>query len=148
MNDQDWIHSFINCMPFGAHAPQEDIDRAHNIVKQLQQENVALTYFENAANEKILRLEQEKIESALHAVKAIEGAIVAEAEVERLKQQNSMLHAVRKANVKNREFLQAVAQVLAKELYAWSYEYGIGDEAMTANQWLDWAERQVENENK
>jgi hypothetical protein len=31
----EWLHRFINCVPFGEHAPQADIDRAHRIVDAL-----------------------------------------------------------------------------------------------------------------
>ena len=30
-----WLHKFINCTPFGEHAPQADIQRAHSIVALL-----------------------------------------------------------------------------------------------------------------
>ncbi len=32
--DVAWLHKFINCVPFGADAPQSDIQRAHDIVEQ------------------------------------------------------------------------------------------------------------------
>jgi len=34
-SDVDWLHKFINCTPFGADAPAEDIQRAHRIVDSL-----------------------------------------------------------------------------------------------------------------
>lgn len=34
--DVAWLRKFINCMPFGADAPQSDIDRAHAILASLE----------------------------------------------------------------------------------------------------------------
>lgn len=33
--DVEWLHKFINCTPFGADAPAEDMQRAHRIVDSL-----------------------------------------------------------------------------------------------------------------
>ncbi len=33
--DVQWLHSFINCTPFGEHAPACDLQRAHDIVTAL-----------------------------------------------------------------------------------------------------------------
>jgi hypothetical protein len=33
--DVEWLHNFINCVPFGADAPVEHIQRAHEIVNDL-----------------------------------------------------------------------------------------------------------------
>ena len=35
LTDIEWLHRFINCVPFGADAPRSDIDRAHAIVATL-----------------------------------------------------------------------------------------------------------------
>jgi hypothetical protein len=35
------LHKFINCVPFGADAPQEDIQRAHDIVAALKRAGLA-----------------------------------------------------------------------------------------------------------
>ena len=34
--DIQWLHKFINCVPFGAHAPVSDIKRAHQIIDALK----------------------------------------------------------------------------------------------------------------
>lgn len=36
--DVTWLHRFINCVPFGADAPVEDIARAHSVVERLEGE--------------------------------------------------------------------------------------------------------------
>lgn len=36
--DVTWLRKFINCTPFGEHAPQSDIDRAQQIVSTLESE--------------------------------------------------------------------------------------------------------------
>ena len=33
--DIEWLHKFINCVPFGEHCPAEDMTRAHEIVNAL-----------------------------------------------------------------------------------------------------------------
>jgi hypothetical protein len=33
--DLAWLHTFLNCVPFGEHAPSKDIHRAHKIVDAL-----------------------------------------------------------------------------------------------------------------
>lgn len=38
----EWLHKFINCVPFGEHAPASDIQRAHEVVNSLSAQAEAL----------------------------------------------------------------------------------------------------------
>ena len=55
--DVEWLHKFINCTPFGADAPAEDMQRAHRIVDSLYAAPPSQPAQGEAATEKLQKLD-------------------------------------------------------------------------------------------